>query len=105
MQTVQMVKQKERLIEVNKKELVCEMAQKSGLSQRDAERALDTFAETAVEAMEKGQNVQLIGFGSFGVSYRKARIGKNPKTGETLEIPAKKIPVFKAGKKLKDRIR
>ena len=100
---------------MNKTELIAEVANKAGLSRKDAEKALGAVVETITEAVVKGDKVQLVGFGSFEtVSYthlrahetkqREARMGRNPKTKETIEIPATRVPVFKAGKALKDAV-
>ena len=88
---------------MNKTELIAEVANKAGLSRKDAEKALGAVVETITEAVVKGDKVQLVGFGSFETKQREARTGRNPKTKETIEIPATRVPVFKAGKALKDR--
>ena len=90
---------------MNKKELAAEMAQKSGLAKKDAEKALDAFIEAVSGSLQKGESVQLIGFGTFEVRQRAARDGKNPRTGETIHMPAARVPAFKAGKGLKDRVK
>ena len=89
---------------MNKTELVAAIAEKTDLTKKDAELALTAVVESITEALVKGDKVQLIGFGSFEVKNRAARIGRNPKTKEAIEIPASKVPVFKAGKALKDTI-
>ena len=89
---------------MNKTELIAEVANKAGLSRKDAEKALGAVAETITEAGVKGDKVQLVGFGSFETKQREARTGRNPKTKETIEIPATRVPVFKAGKALKDAV-
>lgn len=89
---------------MNKTELIAEVANKAGLSRKDAEKALDAVVETITEAVVKGDKVQLVGFGSFETKQREARTGRNPKTKETIEIPATRVPVFKAGKALKDAV-
>ena len=89
---------------MNKTELIAEVANKAGLSRKDAEKALGAFVETITEAVVKGDKVQLVGFGSFETKQREARTGRNPKTKETIEIPATRVPVFKAGKALKDAV-
>lgn len=89
---------------MNKMELVSAMAEKSGLSKKDCEAALGALTDTLAAAMNAGDRVQLVGFGSFEVKKRAARTGRNPRTNETVEIPAAKLPVFKAGKALKDAI-
>lgn len=89
---------------MNKTELIAEVANKAGLSRKDAEKALGAVVETITEAVVKGDKVQLVGFGSFETKQREARTGRNPKTKETIEIPATRVPVFKAGKALKDAV-
>ena len=89
---------------MNKTELIAEVANKAGLSRKDAEKALGAVVETITEAAVKGDKVQLVGFGSFETKQREARTGRNPKTKETIEIPATRVPVFKAGKALKDAV-
>ena len=89
---------------MNKTELIAEVANKAGLSRKDAEKALSAVVETITEAVVKGDKVQLVGFGSFETKQREARTGRNPKTKETIEIPATRVPVFKAGKALKDAV-
>ena len=89
---------------MNKTELIAEVANKAGLSRKDAEKALGAVVETITEAVVKGDKVQLVGFGSFEKKQREARTGRNPKTKETIEIPATRVPVFKAGKALKDAV-
>lgn len=87
---------------MNKSELVAAMAEKSGLSKKDAEKALAAFTETVGEQLKKGDKIQLVGFGTFEVSTRPARVGRNPRTGATMEIKSSNTPKFKAGKALKD---
>ena len=87
---------------MNKTELVAAMADQAGLSKTDAEKALKAFIDVVSEELKKGEKVQLVGFGTFEVSERAAREGRNPQTGETMEIKASKTPKFKAGKALKD---
>ena len=89
---------------MNKTELIAEVANKAGLSRKDAEKALGAVVETITEAVVKGDKVQLVGFGSFETKQREARTGRNPKTKKTIEIPATRVPVFKAGKALKDAV-
>ena len=89
---------------MNKTELIAEVANKAGLSRKDAETALGAVVETITEAVVMGDKVQLVGFGSFETKQREARTGRNPKTKETIEIPATRVPVFKAGKALKDAV-
>ena len=89
---------------MNKTELVANVAEKAGLSKKDAEKALSAVIESVEEALVEGDKVQLIGFGTFEVKDRKARKGRNPQTGKEIEIAASKMPVFKAGKALKDSV-
>ena len=89
---------------MNKTELVAAIAEKSELSKKDSEKALKAFIDTVTEELKKGEKIQLVGFGTFEVSERAAREGRNPQTGETMKIEASKSPKFKAGKALKDAI-
>lgn len=89
---------------MNKAELVAAMADKTGLSKKDAEKALKAFTDVIAEELKKGEKIQLVGFGTFEVSERAARTGRNPQTGKEMNIPASKAPKFKAGKALKDMI-
>ena len=89
---------------MNRTELVAAMAEKTQLSKKDADLALKAFIDVVSEEMQKGEKVQLVGFGTFEVSERSAREGRNPKTGETMTISASKSPKFKAGKALKDLV-
>jgi DNA-binding protein HU-beta len=87
---------------MNKGELISLMAELSGNSKADAERALNSVTDSIIMALSKGHDINLVGFGSFQVQDRKAREGRNPKTGEKMKIEAYRQPVFKAGKKMKD---
>ena len=89
---------------MNKTELVAAIAEKAGLSKKDAENAVKAFADTIAEELKNGNKVQIVGFGTFEVSERAAREGGNPHTGETMKIEASKAPKFKAGKALKDAV-
>lgn len=89
---------------MNKAELVAAMAEKTELSRKDTEAALKAFTDVIAEELKKGEKVQLVGFGTFEVSERAARTGRNPQTGEEMTIPASKAPKFKAGKALKDLV-
>ena len=89
---------------MNKTELIAEVSKKTGMSKKDAEKAVNATMDAISEAMAAGDKVQLVGFGSFETKVREARMGRNPKTKEPIEIPAAKVPVFKAGKGLKDFI-
>ena len=89
---------------MNKAELITSMAEKSQLTKKDAESALKAFIDSVQEALESGEKVQLIGFGTFETRERAAREGRNPRTKETITIPASTVPVFKAGNEFKDRV-
>lgn len=89
---------------MNKSELITSMAEKSKLTKKDAEIALKAFIESVEEALEKGEKVQLVGFGTFETRERAARVGRNPKTKEEIQIPESTVPVFKAGKEFKDKV-
>ncbi len=89
---------------MNKADLIASIAGKSDLTKKDAEKALDAFTESIEEALSKDDKVQLVGFGSFEVRARAERKGRNPQTKEEITIPASKVPVFKAGKALKDSV-
>ena len=89
---------------MNKTELVANVAEKAGLSKKDAEKARGAVIESIEEALVEGDKVQLIGFGTFEVKDRAARTGRNPQTGKEIKIAASRNPVFKAGKALKDAV-
>ena len=89
---------------MNKTELIAAIAEKAGLSKKDAEAAVKAFTQVIEEELKKGEKVTMVGFGTFEVSERAARSGRNPRTGETMKIKASKAPKFKAGKALKDAI-
>ena len=89
---------------MNKTELVAAIAEKTNLTKADSEKALKAFTEVVAEELKKGEKITLVGFGTFEVSERAAREGRNPKTGEKMPIAASKTPKFKAGKALKDQI-
>ena len=89
---------------MNKTELIAAIADKTDLSKKDAEAAITAAIEAITEALSQQEKVQLVGFGSFEVKKRAERVGRNPKTKETIQIPASKTPVFKAGKALKDAV-
>ena len=89
---------------MNKTELVAAVAEQADISKKDAEKVLKAFVDVVTEEMKKGENVQLVGFGTFEVSERAAREGRNPQTGKTMKIEACKAPKFKAGKALKDAV-
>ncbi len=89
---------------MNKSELVAAMASAAELSKKDAEKALKAFEDVVTEELKNGGKVQLVGFGTFEVSSRAAREGRNPRTGKAMDIKASKAPRFKAGKSLKDAV-
>ncbi|MCL3778978.1 HU family DNA-binding protein [Prolixibacteraceae bacterium JC049] len=89
---------------MNKAQLIDAIAEKSGLTKADAKKALDAFIETTSGALKEGDRVALIGFGSFSLSERSARTGRNPQTGKEITIPAKKVVKFKAGAELNDQV-
>ena len=89
---------------MNKTELVASVAEKSGLTKKDSEKAVNAVLAAITESMENGEKVQLVGFGTFEVSERPEREGRNPKSGETMMIAASKAPKFKAGKALKAQV-
>jgi DNA-binding protein HU-beta len=89
---------------VNKIELIASVADETGLSKTDASRAVDAVFESITKALKKNQEVRLVGFGTFHVAKRKAGVGRNPRTGEEIKIPASKLPKFKSGKGLKDAV-
>ena len=90
---------------MNKKDMVKAIAEKLGKSQKEAGQALDAVTEVITEGLARGEKISLIGFGTFEVAERAARTGRNPQTGETMEIQASKAPKFKAGKALKDAVK
>ena len=89
---------------MNKAELIAAMADESGLTKKDAEKALKAFTDVVAAELQKGEKIQLVGFGTFEVSQRAAREGRNPQSGETMSIPASIAPKLKAGKALKDLV-
>jgi DNA-binding protein HU-beta len=89
---------------MSKQELVNHVAESTGLSKKDAEAALSSFVDGVKSSLKKGDSVTLVGFGTFSVSHRNARTGRNPQTGATIQISARKVPVFKAGKGLKETV-
>ncbi|OZB94854.1 MULTISPECIES: HU family DNA-binding protein [Paenibacillus] len=90
---------------MNKSELISQVAETTELSKKDATKAVDAVFESIAQALQSGDKVQLVGFGNFEVRERSARKGRNPQTGEEIEIPSSKIPAFKPGKALKDGIK
>ena len=89
---------------MNKTELVAAIADQAELSKKDAEKALKAFTDVVATELKKGEKIQLVGFGTFEVSERAAREGRNPQTGEAVKIAARTVPGFKAGNKLKDAL-
>ncbi len=89
---------------MNKNELIEELSDKTGFTKTDTQKFLNAYIEAIQKALKKGKEVQLVGFGTFKVTNRKARTGRNPQTGKELRIPAKKVPSFRAGKALKDSV-
>lgn len=89
---------------MNKQELVASVAEKAGLTKKDAEKALNAVVDSIKEALNKGDKVSLVGFGTFEVRDRAARSGRNPQTGAPIKIPAGKVPAFRPGKELKDSV-
>ncbi|MCI7612453.1 MAG: HU family DNA-binding protein [Selenomonadaceae bacterium] len=89
---------------MTKAELIANVAKKAELTQKDTEAAVNAFFSTVQESLAAGENVQVIGFGTFEVRERAARVGRNPQTGEELQIAAAKVPAFKPGKALKDAV-
>lgn len=89
---------------MNKVDFIAAVAEKAGISKKDACKVVDAFAGVVTEALTKGEKVSLVGFGTFEVKERAAREGRNPQTGETMQIAASKVPAFKAGKTFKDAV-
>ena len=89
---------------MNKGDLIEAVAESAGLSKADAGRAVDAMVDSVTDALKKGAQVSLVGFGTFSVKKRAARQGRNPRTGETIQIKASNVPGFKAGKALKDAV-
>ncbi|MBO8178276.1 MAG: HU family DNA-binding protein [Bacillus sp. (in: Bacteria)] len=89
---------------MNKTQLIEAVAEKAGLIKKDATKAVDAVFEVIQNSLANGDKVQLIGFGNFEVRERAARTGRNPQTGEVIEIPASKVPAFKPGKQLKETV-
>ena len=90
---------------MNKAELIEAVSKVTANTKADTERYLDAFIEVVTKNVKKKDGVKLVGFGTFSVSARKARVGRNPQTGEEIQIPARKVPVFRPGKELKDAVR
>lgn len=90
---------------MNKRELIEEVAGKTGLTKKDTGNVIDALTDTVKKALSKGEKVTLVGFGTFQVIKKKARRGINPRTRETIRIPAKKVPKFRAGKGLREKVK
>ena len=89
---------------MTKVELASKVAEKCGITKKDAEKAITAVVDSITEALAAGEKVSLIGFGTFEVKERSAKLGKNPRTGESIKIAARKVPAFKAGRALKDSV-
>lgn len=89
---------------MTKSELVAEISRISGLTKVDSEKALDAFMQSVETALKNGDEIKLVGFGTFLTTKKEATVGRNPKTGETMNIPARIVPKFRAGKQLKDSV-
>jgi len=90
---------------MTKDEMIAIMAESSGITRKQATQALESFMDNVTKSLTKGTKVSFSGFGTFAISNRKARTGRNPQTGATISIPASKVPVFRAGKNLKEAVR
>jgi len=89
---------------MTKSDLVDQVAERTGMTKKDSTRAVEALFDTIREELQNGGKVQLVGFGSFEVKQREARIGRNPKTMEEIKIPARRVPVFRPGKELKESV-
>lgn len=89
---------------MNKAELINRVAEKTGLTKKETEKAVNAVVETIEQALANGEKVSLVGFGTFEVRARRARTGRNPQTGESINIPASRVPAFRPGKALKERV-
>tara|TARA_B100000686_G_C16163336_1_gene652638 strand:- start:186 stop:461 length:276 start_codon:yes stop_codon:yes gene_type:complete len=89
---------------VNKNDLMAAVSTSAGLSKADSTRCVETIVDTITNALKRGEEVRIVGFGTFSVSHRKATTGRNPRTGESIQIPASKRPKFSVGKALKDAV-
>ena len=89
---------------MKKKDLVYDVARKTGMTQKETERILDIMLDSMTEALKSGDKVQLVGFGALEVKSRAARTGRNPVTGEAIQLPVSKTPMFRAGKRLKEEL-
>ena len=93
-----------RIIKMNKTELIASVAEKSGLTKKDAEKAVSAVIESVMESVASNEKVQLVGFGTFELRTRNERTGRDPRTNKSIIIPAAKVPAFKAGKLFKDAV-
>ncbi len=89
---------------MTKADLVDEIAERTGLTKKDVAETVDEFLEAVSRALESGKHIEIRGFGTFKVKDRKARIARNPRTGEAVQVPSRKVPVFKVSKELKDKV-
>ncbi len=89
---------------MNKNDLVATVAERAGLTKKDSEKAVNAVIDSIQDALKQGDKVALVGFGTFEVRARKPRMGRNPQTGQSIKIPASKVPAFKAGKQLRDAV-
>lgn len=89
---------------MNKNDLIAVVAERAGLTKKDSEKAVNALIDSIQDALQKGDKVSLVGFGTFETRARGARTGRNPQTGQTITIPASRVPAFKAGKSLRDAI-
>lgn len=99
------LKERKDFVVMNKQALINEVAKKTGLTKKDSNAAIEAVMDSIVDALSHGKDVQLIGFGKFTVANRAARTGRNPQTGEAIQIPATKVPAFRAGKALKEVVK
>ncbi len=90
---------------MNKSELIGVVSEKTEISKKDTEKVINAVLETITDELSKGDKIQLVGFGTFEVRERKAREGRNPATGDTIKIPTSKVPAFKAGKTLREKVK
>lgn len=90
---------------MNKAELVNEVSGKTGLTKKQTQNVIDAVVETIGDILSRGEKVTLVGFGTFQIVSRKAKVGRNPQTGQTIQIPAKKVPKFRPGKRLREKVK
>jgi DNA-binding protein HU-beta len=96
---------KEAKLSVNKSELIGTVSEKTEMSKKDTEKVVSAVLDSIMDELARGEKVQIVGFGTFEVRERKEREGRNPATGESIKIPALKVPVFKAGKSFKEKVK